>query len=875
MPPDGSMRTSSTRILYLLLAILGMGSTLFYVASTAATFDAFRNPDRARPPLENSHSARYLVQTLPESRRAGMHAEDEVISVNGLPYTGMAALIRQTFRARPGETVTIVYRSQAGGMHTAQVQLMAIRRARPNVTHWVMNIVLVLLFPAFCLLLGYWVVLAKPHDWNAWFFLGIMNVVPAFISRTGYFPGFLAPFTIFWQIFSWQWMYVSLILFSIYFPVRSRTDTRHPWIKWLIIVPQILIAPAQFAIEYGLLYHNRFIQPYLSATDPLQFAGNIFAAISLCIFIAAIVGKLFAVPAPAPDARRRLGVVAAGSLLGLGPVLVLLVTSTLSEKTVMDTAPSWALLTVAILFTFFPLSLAYTVIVQRALDLRIILRQGTRYAFARGTLWVLQVLVFTFLGFRIFHFAHTSGRGAQLIAPIVFVVIVLFLRLRIARPLSLWIDRRFFREAYSVDKVLVELSEQARTFTETEPLLRTITERISQTLHVERIAFLLRQGKLFQLQYAQGIPSTLNASLAENSSTMRALAIDRSPKRVFRDHPDPWLALAAPAEVSVLDGLEAELLLPLPGRTSLIGVMALGPKLSEEPYSRSDRRLLSSVALQTGLAIENSALVHHLAEESAQRQRINREIEIARQVQERLLPQIYPLVKGLDFAGFSRTAQEVGGDYYDFIALENGRLGVAVGDVSGKGISAALLMASIRSALHGLTFSGTLSLARIIEGLNRIIYDSSTSNRFVTFFFGEYDPSTRTLDYVNAGHNAPVLLRPTAPGQDSFCSPEGPCMVELLETGGPVLGIFTDVQYEQGRCQLQPYDILIAFTDGISEAMTATYEEWGEERLIAAAKLSTQRSAQDLVTALVQSADRFTAGAPQNDDLSLVVLKVL
>ncbi len=869
------MKTNLAKLPYLLLAILVAGSTLFYVASTAAIFDSFLNPNRARPPLEYSHNAHFLVQPLPESRRAGMEAEDDVISVNGVPFTGMAGLIGQTFHAQPGQAIDILYRDRAGQTRMAHVGLMAHRTVPPTVSGWLINIILVLLFPAFCLLLGYWVVLARPLEWNAWFLLGIMNVVPVYIGRTGYFPGFLAPFTIFWQIFATQWMFVSLILFSIYFPVRSRTDTRHPWIKWLIIVPLILIVPAQFAIEYGLLYHNRFIQPYLSATDPLEFAGNIFSAISLCIFIAAIVGKLFAVPAPAPDARRRLGVVAAGSLLGLGPGLVLLVTSTLSEKTVMETAPSWALLTVAVLFTFFPLSLAYTVIVQRALDLRIILRQGTRYAFARGTLWVLQALVFTFLFFRIFHSAHASGRGAHLIAPIVFVVIVLFLRLRIARPLSLWIDRRFFREAYSVDQVLVELSEQARSFTETEPLLRTITERISQTLHVERIAFLLRQGKLFQLQYAQGIPNTIDVSLAENSSTMRALAVDRSPKRVFREHPDPWLALAAPGEVSVLDELEAELLLPLPGRSNLIGVMALGPKLSEEPYSRSDRRLLSSVALQTGLAIENSALVHHLAEESAQRERINREIEIARQVQERLLPQIYPLVKGLDFAGFSRTAQEVGGDYYDFIALDNGRLGIAVGDVSGKGISAALLMASIRSALHGLTFSGTLTLARIIEGLNRIIYDSSTSNRFVTFFFGEYDPSTRTLDYVNAGHNAPVLLRPTAPGHDSFCSPEGPCMVELLETGGPVLGIFTDVQYEQGRCQLQPYDILIAFTDGISEAMTANYEEWGEERLIAAAKLSTQRSAQDLVTALVQAADEFTAGAPQNDDLSLVVLKVL
>ena len=456
------MQTNLTKLPYVLLVILVVGSTLFYAANTAATFDSFLNPNRARPPFEHSNDDRFLVQPLPESKRAGMAAEDELISVNGVPFTGMAGLIRQTFYARPGQIFSIVYRSRAGGMHTAQVGLMPQRRGPPTVSGWVINIVLVVLFPAFCLLLGYWVVLARPREWNAWFLLGILNVVPAFTAVTGYFPGFLGPFTIFWQLFAFQWMFISLILFSIYFPIRSRTDVRHPWIKWLIIAPQIAIFPVQFALRYGRLYHVRFIQPYLSAVNPLQVAVNVLAALSLCIFIAAIVGKLFAVPAPAPDARRRLGVVAAGSLLGLGPVLVLLVTSTLSEKSVMEVAPPWALLTVAILFTFFPLSLAYTVIVQRALDLRIILRQGTRYAFARGTLWVLQVIVFTFLGFRIYRFAHTSGRVVHLISPVIFVVVFLFLRLRIARPLSLWIDRRFFREAYSVDQVLVDLSEQAQ-----------------------------------------------------------------------------------------------------------------------------------------------------------------------------------------------------------------------------------------------------------------------------------------------------------------------------------------------------------------------------------------------------------------------------
>src|SRR5262249_10838515 len=155
-------------------------------------------------------------------------------------------------------------------------------------------------------------------------------------------------------------------------------------------------------------------------------AANIFGALSLCIFIAAIVGKLFAVPAPAPDARRRLAVVAVGSLLGLGPVLVLLVASTLSDKTAIEAAPSLALFTVAVLFTFFPFSLAYTVIVQRALDLRIILRQGTRYAFAQGTLWVLQAIVLVFLIVQLFRFAHHSGRLGHLITPAIFVVIFLF-----------------------------------------------------------------------------------------------------------------------------------------------------------------------------------------------------------------------------------------------------------------------------------------------------------------------------------------------------------------------------------------------------------------------------------------------------------------
>ena len=874
MPPTTSIRRRPANLQYFLLALVIFGSMLFYLATGAALVDSLvHHADRARLPFVFDPSVGVAIRPLPEAIAAGIHPGDIVLSVDGVPFTGMAGLLAQTYQARAGQSLSVLYRTPDGHVRTAQVPLKPGRPGSPGILGWLFQIVRVLLFPAFCLLLGYWVVLAKPRDWNAWFFLGVMNVVPAFIGRPGYYPGFLAAFTIFWQIFAINAMLVSLILLGIYFPVRSRLDERYPWIKWLLLIPQILVVPAILLLHYGMLYHIGSVRTYLPAMDLLDLDGNVFAALAVVIFIAAIVRKLFTVPAP--DARRRLGVVAAGSLLGLGPALIALVLSTLTGKPLNDLVPEWAILTLIFLFPLFPLSLAYTVIVQRALDVRIFLRQGTRYAFARGTFWVLQAIVFSYLGYWLVRFSREGNHHLiHIVAPIALIAGFLILRARVSRPLSLWLDRRFFREEYSAEQVLNELSEQARGFTETGPLMRTLIERIVETLHVESIAVLLRDGDEYRLKYSHGLTETGSISLPSTTSTIRTLVRSRTPARVNRENPDPWLSLANPAELLILDQLRAELLLPLPGRTNLIGIMALGPKRSEEPYSPTDRRLLQTVALQTGLAIENSELIHNLAHEAMLRERLNREIEIAQEVQERLFPQVYPVFEGVDLAGFCRTAQEIGGDYYDFIALENGRLGVAVGDVSGKGISAALLMASMRAALRGLTLSGTLDLAAILQRMNKISYDSSTSNRFATFFFAEYDRATRKLIYVNAGHNAPVLLRIARCAKEASSAPRQCCNVQRLEIGGPVMGVFPEVHYEQGELTLEPEDVLIAFTDGLSEAMTAGFEEWGEDRLIATAQSCASLSAKEIISCLVEAADRFTAGAAQQDDMTMVVVKV-
>jgi sigma-B regulation protein RsbU (phosphoserine phosphatase) len=238
-------------------------------------------------------------------------------------------------------------------------------------------------------------------------------------------------------------------------------------------------------------------------------------------------------------------------------------------------------------------------------------------------------------------------------------------------------------------------------------------------------------------------------------------------------------------------------------------------------------------------------------------------MEIAREVQQRLFPQQIPQIAGLSLAGMCRPALGVGGDYYDLIELDDGRLGLAIGDVSGKGISAALLMAGLRASLRGMTLDGPSDLARMMQKVNRLVYEASANNRYATFFFATYDPATRELRYVNAGHNPPLLVRPGNPE------------ILRLDVGGMVVGLLPTADYVEQVVRVSSGDLLIAYTDGISEAMTVDDEEWGEERMLDCAVQCRQDApAREVLNAIFRSADEFTSGAPQHDDMTLLIMKL-
>jgi sigma-B regulation protein RsbU (phosphoserine phosphatase) len=612
-----------------------------------------------------------------------------------------------------------------------------------------------------------------------------------------------------------------------------------------------------------------WLAPYLSSINIIE---NVISAIAITWFFCNLGPKIGRATG---DARRRLRILNYGTSIGLTPFFLLLLYSLYKGNDVGQDIPQWMDITAFLILLLFPLSLAYVVVVQRAMDLSIIIRQGTRYAFAREALTAVRVLLAIWMAFSLNDFfRHPDHQRSDIIRILCIIAIFFAFRFLLSKRLQHWIDQHFFREAYSTEQLLSELSDEARNFTEVTPLLETITRRLGSTLHIDRIAVFLRSGENYHLQLATGMPLTPNGtqffSLPAASTTITALSRAKAPANVYRDDPSSWLIDATDAERNALNDLSTELLVPLPGRNRLAGVIALGPKSSEEPYSKTDRQLLQTIASQTGLALENAELFENLTTEVTQRERISRDLEIAREVQERLFPQTRPEIPGVDLAGFCRPAQVVGGDYYDFFLLSStsaneAPLALALGDISGKGISASLVMASLRASLRSIAGLRQGDLGTLISRVNDIVYQSSTSSRYATFFYAEYDPFTHLLTYVNAGHNPPYVLR----GTETIA----------LEPTGTVVGLIPDATYAQATLQLHPGDVLIAFTDGISEAMNHQNEEWGEDSMLATARQLLDRpecktTADQLLTCIFEAADKFTAGAPQHDDMTLLVCTI-
>jgi len=307
-------------------------------------------------------------------------------------------------------------------------------------------------------------------------------------------------------------------------------------------------------------------------------------------------------------------------------------------------------------------------------------------------------------------------------------------------------------------------------------------------------------------------------------------------------------------EMHKLVRFDAEFCVPIVAKESLVGILLLGSKLSEDAYSRDDSRLLSTLASQAAIAIENTKLYA----EKAEQDRIKGELENARRIQRAILPDSTPQVEGLDVSFFFKPAAEVGGDYYDYVTLSEKQFGIAVGDVSGHGLDAGLMVSMAKSCLYTTT-----KMVKVIEEVMKMMNDMVCDVRdrlLMTFSFSVIDMEKDTLFIANAGHPFPYHL--TVSGE-----------LSVIEAGAYPLGVRKDIEYPVNSMALRTGDVLVYYSDGIVEAENRNSEQLGFERFESIIKDSRNDSAQAICGRIMEQVNNFCGGTPFVDDVTLIVVK--
>jgi len=294
---------------------------------------------------------------------------------------------------------------------------------------------------------------------------------------------------------------------------------------------------------------------------------------------------------------------------------------------------------------------------------------------------------------------------------------------------------------------------------------------------------------------------------------------------------------------------------PLWNEQSVIGLIYADNQISDRAFSQSDLRLLGLIANMAAVKVENSRLLAQQIE----KERLEEQLEVAAQIQRRLLPQASPEVKGWELRGVSQSCYEIGGDYFDYLRLSDGRLGLVIADVSGKGVGAALLMAAFQASLRAL--AGTCPPVELLERLNKVMFENSPAAKYVTAFYGELDPATGEFIYVNAGHNPPLVV----------CDGKA----KALDSTGPVVGLIQPARFATGSERLAPGTLLVLYTDGVTECENAAEIEYGQERLTRLIERTASAELAAVAAALFDDLASYAAGAPRKDDTTTVLVRRL
>ncbi len=787
------------------------------------------------------------------AQKAGLQEKDRIIAMNGrstvAPAKGGVILDEIWIKSHPGDTVQLTI--QRPGNVQPLVIAPVFRAKKGDVgdtaglarksANEILNF-----YPILFLTVGLAVLFLRLEDRNAWL-LALMFA--AFICQpTLPYANLIAPEGL------WQFMYgygciaramlpgLFYFFFAV-FPTRSPIDRKLPWLKWALLVVGACLGWG------GIRSGDLEGLPFVIAALGRPATGFLRIVSAYGTVVLGVVSLLLNVlSAKQIEDRRKLKVMLWGTLVGIIPAVVI----GLPYDLTMSDPPFWLVFIRGFLLFLFPLSFAYAVVKHRVLEIPVLLRRSARYfVVERGFVFLIIAISVGATLWLAHAFSRHFSASSNTAIPVgaTFGVLLISGATQVHRRVRTRLDRAFFRSAYDAQQILENLAARALHVSSREGLAELLHDEIRDALHPQAIFIYLQSGDGHLQAYA-GHPPAPALTLSTREPGMVGLLDSSGPVEL-----NPQISHGAE-----LDALQPECWVPIRGSSDghLQGAAVLGARLSEEPYSAGDKRLLASVASQAGIAMRSISMAEAMAERMEAERRSEQEMQIARQVQSRLLPQQAPVLPTLECAGKCIQTRAVGGDYYDFLDFGSGRLGLVLADIAGKGISAALLMANLQANLRGQYALALEDLSGLLRSVNRLFYKNTESSHYATMFFAVYDDQNRILRYVNCGHNPPILLR------SNGC-------VERLEATATVLGLFEEWQCSIGERQMSSGDLLLIYTDGISEAAPGEEaEEFGDDRLIANLKTHQRESAGEILEAIVAEVQLFSQGE-QADDMTLIV----
>lgn len=868
-----------------------------------------------QPQYLRSEKVIRIAEVIPgaPAAAAGIRAGDRLVEINGRALDTANPFYDAVVRGQPGDEVELRVERPGEAAFRVRVRLAPLPAANdnPGFGEWLAS-ELVNSYPVLFVVVGLPMLFLRLNDRNAWLlallFAGLIAGAPLLLLEPVVHPG-LRGFMLFYKILGVGLSPALFYFFFAVFPEASPLERRAPHLKWLLLIGSLLVA-APLAV-WGL---------YAGSSAPLlRFANRVGGDTArtvifsyffggMALGLASLVGS--GLRAPSAETRRKLKVIVWGTVVGMVPFLLVFAAAVLTRRNYYD-FPFWVWTPPVMLSFLIPLSMAYAVVKHRVLEVPVLLKRSARYLLVQRGFMLLMVVLLVAVTFRLARASSEAfGMQASVAAPVGILLgsalgILLAVGAgEVGKRITQRIDRAFFRSAYDARQILEDLAEKTRTATSREELATLLRRQIGDALYPKtryvyledaqgrlaatasdvapELGVLPREWPVLESLARYGRPwevppmDTEHLGGAQNPEdsgprlphAVGPLALDALGAFLQQIGGEPreqvtgtfqleWLRSGAAPR---LMQLEPECLVPLVGRNKrLVGLLVLGPRMSEEPYSGEDHRLLASVATHAATALEGIRLAEEIAERIESQRKATHEIEIAQKVQRRLLPQKQPKLETLEYVGLCIQARAVGGDYYDYLDLGPGRLGLVQADIAGKGISAALLMANLQANLRSQYAVALEDIPRLLRSVNRLFVENTEPAHYATAFFAVYDDAERRLRYENCGHNPPLLVR--ADGR-----------VDRLQGSATVLGMFEPWECSLAETQLQPGDLLVIYSDGVSEAQSDDGDFFGEERLLEAIRAHQHLPVSELVETLARTVVTFS-GREQEDDITLVVAR--